>query len=80
MILLIFEALLIFVLCHFVVLRQKGESKILNTEKTEKKKQSKKNFNLKHDIGFLNFLRNMTFTILASFQNFVVIILSIVRL
>ena len=51
---------------------QKYEWKIMNKEETQRKKRKEKtliwkheiglgkNFNLKHEVGFLNFLRNLT--------------------
>ena len=45
---------------------QKYDWKITNTEETEKKKKGK-SFYSKTDIGLLNFLRNITFKILATF-------------
>ena len=58
---------------------QKCELKIMNTEETQRKKTMKKTLIWKHDIGFLNFRRNITFTILATFQNFIIITLSTPR-
>ena len=50
-------------------------------KKNEQKKQGKKlDISIwKHNIGFLNFVRTITFTILATFQNFGIIILSTLR-
>ena len=48
---------------------QKCEWKIINTEKTQRKKEKKK---LHFEISFLNFLRNITFTTLPIFQNFII--------
>ena len=45
---------------------QKCEWKVINTEETQKKKTMKKTLIWKHDIGFLNFRRNITFTILVT--------------
>ena len=47
----------------------KCEWKIINTEKTQRKKEKKK---LHFEISFLNFLRNITFTTLPIFQNFII--------
>ena len=56
MILLIFDALFICVLCHFVVLLVvKSEKKKKKTKKKSKKKKKKKNLNLKTQYWFLEF-------------------------
>ena len=49
---------------------QKCEWKIMNTEETQRKKSKEENFNLKTRYWFLNFLKNITFTIHATFQYF----------
>ena len=46
---------------------QKYDWKITNTEETERKKKKGKIFYSKTDIGLLDFLRNITFKILATF-------------
>ena len=61
------------VLCRFVilVLIKGGNEKLMNTEETEKR--ARKNPSIcKQDIGLLNFLRNITLTILTTFQIFVI--------
>ena len=63
------------VLCRFVALMivKMCEWKIMNTEETERKKNKEKTSIWKPDIGLLNFLRDIKYTILATFQIFVVI-------
>ena len=51
---------------------QKCEWKIINTEKTQRKKRKEKTSFWKREIGFLNFLRNITFTNFAIFQTFII--------
>ena len=50
-----------------------------NTEETQRKIPRKKTSIWKHDIAFLNFLINIAFTILATFQILVLITLSTLR-
>ena len=78
-ILLMFDALLICVLSHFVVLMiVKTAKKNMNTEETPTRKREKNSI-CKHETGFLNFLRDLTSTILATFQIFVMNFLSTLR-
>ena len=51
---------------------QKCDWKVINTEKTQRKKRKEKTSFWKHKIGFLNFLRNITFNScdLPKFDNF----------
>ena len=74
-ILLIFDALLI--CCSND--SQRYEWKVMSTEQTQKNKRKEKTLIWKHDIGLLNFLRNITFTVLATFQTFATIFLSAFR-
>ena len=50
-----------------------------NTEETQRKITRKKTSIGKHDVAFLNFFINITFTILATFQILVLITLSTLR-
>ena len=50
-----------------------------NTEETQRKITRKKTSIWKHDVAFLNFFINITFTILATFQILVLITLSTLR-
>ena len=52
---------------------QKCKWKIMNKEERERKKSEEKASIWKHDVGLLNFLRNITFTILLTFQIFVIV-------
>ena len=51
----------------------------MDTEKTQRKKTMKKISIWKYNTSFSNFFRNMTFTNLATFQNFVIMTLSTLR-
>ena len=61
--------------CFMIAESQKCEWKTLNTEETENTVKKIGISIWKHDIGFLNFLRLITFTILTAFKNFVIITL-----
>ena len=52
----------------------------MKTEEIEKKKEEKVDISISNDeIGFLNFLRFIIFTILATFKSFVIISLIIIN-
>ena len=55
---------------------QKCEWKIIKTEKTQRKNKKEKTSFWKHEIGFLNFLRNITFTILGIFESFIIFLVN----
>ena len=52
---------------------QKWGSKTVKTEEIEKKKEEKLDISISnHEIGFLNFLRFIAFTILMTFKDFAI--------
>ena len=69
----IFDDLLFLVLCHIVDLmitvEHQRKLKLMKTEEIEKKKEEKVDISISNDeIGFLNFLRFIIFTILATLK------------
>ena len=61
--------------CFMIAESQKCEWKTWDTEETENTGKKIGISIWKHDIGFLNFLRFITFRILTAFKNFVIITL-----